>query len=45
VLKVRAGKTTMMDCRAIARAHGAFDLACNNLNRGGARVVRLDDQT
>jgi hypothetical protein len=34
-----------MDCRSIARAHGEHDYACNDLNRGGTRVVKLDNQT
>jgi hypothetical protein len=37
-----SGRTVTMDCRANARAHGEFDFACNNLNRGGRRVVKLD---
>ena len=40
-----AGHTITLDCRANARAHGQFDFACNNLNRGGTRVVKLDNQT
>lgn len=34
-----------MDCRANARAHGQFDFACNDLNRYGQRIVRLDNAT
>jgi len=35
----------IMDCRALARAHGEFDFYCNDLNRRGNRVVRMDNET
>lgn len=35
----------VMDCRALARAHGEFDFYCNDLNRRGTHVVRMDNET
>jgi hypothetical protein len=35
----------ILDRRANARAHGQFDFSCNDINRGGSRIVKLDNQT
>lgn len=45
-LKVQSARDRVtLDCRNDARAHGQFDISCNNLDRGGTRVVRIDNQT
>src|SRR4051794_5375826 len=43
VLKVAySGRKIAMDCRSRTRAHGELDYYCNNLNRGGSRVVQFE---
>jgi len=41
---LRVGRTTL-DCRANGLAHDQFDIACNDVNRYGTRIVDLLNAT